>query len=316
MFLRGAIVEACRIGSVSTRPCWSTPSDTAPARWPSASFYTCCSSTGAAPPPDAASSRASLPDSHSSGMSALSSAWQAPAAGDPLADGIVAASFSGSPKRCSPLCLLHISLRSRPRYLWISGYVISALAVALHIGDVITGAPRFHYAAILLITIGFALLTALSILHRTLSAAQAIPWWRKTTRRGHGPVPLRHLLRAFQAKRMTSKHGPAKRLCITREFRSLSLCCCWDYRFLLLDAFIRFLVNGLLAAFAAWGFFEADAKDRTQRPFPQPRRNRYALHRLLSRPEPLRIRSRSAAKISHTRSLSSLASGRHRRAPA
>ena len=33
-----------------------------------------------------------------------------------------------------------------------------------------------------------------------------------------------------------------------------------DYRFLLLDAFIRFLVNGLLAAAAVWISFKADAK--------------------------------------------------------
>ena len=90
-----------------------------------------------------------------------------PVAGDPFADAIVAASFSVL--SLLPAVLLHISLRSRPRYLWISGYVISALAVALHIGDVITGAPRFHYAGILLITIGFALLTALSILQDALS---------------------------------------------------------------------------------------------------------------------------------------------------
>src|SRR5579863_6640347 len=69
--------------------------------------------------------------------------------GDPVADVIVAGSFSVL--SLLPAVLLHISLQSRPRYLWISGYVVSAVAVALHIGDLVTGAPRFHYAAILLV---------------------------------------------------------------------------------------------------------------------------------------------------------------------
>ena len=77
--------------------------------------------------------------------------------GDRTADIIVAGSFSVL--SLLPAVLLHISLRSRPRLLWISGYVVSGAAVALHIGDLVTGAPRFHYAAILLITIGFAGLT-------------------------------------------------------------------------------------------------------------------------------------------------------------
>src|SRR5580693_4051391 len=80
--------------------------------------------------------------------------------GDPLADVIVAGSFSVL--SLLPAVLLHISLRSRPRYLWISGYAVSAIAVVLHVSDLITTAPRFHYAAILLVTIGFAALTAAS----------------------------------------------------------------------------------------------------------------------------------------------------------
>ena len=68
-----------------------------------------------------------------------------------------------------PAVLLHISLRSRPRFLWIGGYAVSAVAVALHIADLVTGAPRFHYAAILLITIGFAVLTTVSVVQDALS---------------------------------------------------------------------------------------------------------------------------------------------------
>ncbi len=188
-----------------------------------------------------------------------------PAAGDPLADAIVAASFSVL--SLLPAVLLHISLRSRPRYLWISGYVISALAVALHIGDVITGAPRFHYAAILLITIGFALLTALSILQDALSGpsdgggkrlAGAMVLFLFAISFAH--FGEAHDIKAWSGEAALHHAGIPLALFVLLQ----------DYRFLLLDAFIRFLVNGLLAAFAAWGFFEADAKiglnDPSRRP--------------------------------------------------
>ena len=178
-----------------------------------------------------------------------------PAAGDPLADAIVAASFSVL--SLLPAVLLHISLRSRPRYLWISGYVISALAVALHISDVITGAPRFHYAAILLITIGFALLTALSILQDALSGprdgggkrlAGAMVLFLFAISFAH--FGEAHDIKAWSGEAALHHAGIPLALFVLLQ----------DYRFLLLDAFIRFLVNGLLAAFAAWAFFEADAK--------------------------------------------------------
>ena len=68
--------------------------------------------------------------------------------GDPVADAIVAASFWVL--SLLPAVLLHISLRSRHIAIWMAGSVVSSVAVALHIGDLVTGAPRFHYAAILL----------------------------------------------------------------------------------------------------------------------------------------------------------------------
>src|SRR5580692_3877261 len=73
--------------------------------------------------------------------------------GDPIADAIVAGSFSVL--SLLPAVLLHISLRPRRPALWVAGYVVSGLAIALHIGDAITAAPRFHYAALLLVTLGF-----------------------------------------------------------------------------------------------------------------------------------------------------------------
>ena len=82
--------------------------------------------------------------------------------GGMAADIIVAASFSVL--SLLPAVLLHISLESHHRTLWISGYVLSLTAVALHVVDLITRAPRFHYAALLLITLGFAWLTVIFVI--------------------------------------------------------------------------------------------------------------------------------------------------------
>ena len=77
-------------------------------------------------------------------------------------DIIVAASFSVL--SLLPAVLLHISLESHHRTLWVSGYVLSLIAVALHVIDLITRAPRFHYAALLLVTLGFAWLTVIFVI--------------------------------------------------------------------------------------------------------------------------------------------------------
>ena len=60
------------------------------------------------------------------------------------------------------------------------------------------------------------------------------------------------------ARRTTLKRGLEKRLCTTPESRWLFSFLLQDYRFLLLDTFIRFLVNGALAAFAIWIAFTAE----------------------------------------------------------
>ena len=178
-----------------------------------------------------------------------------PPTGDRIADIIVAASFSVL--SLLPAVLLHISLRSRPSILWISGYAVSAVAVGLHIGDLVTGAPRFHYAAILLITIGFASLTAASVLQEALSGPHD-----GTGKRLAGAMVLflfaisfahfssAHDIKAWSGEAALHHAGIPLALFVLLQ----------DYRFLLLDAFIRFLVNVLLAALGVWATIAAEAK--------------------------------------------------------
>ena len=178
-----------------------------------------------------------------------------PPTGDRIADIIVAASFSVL--SLLPAVLLHISLRSRPSILWISGYVVSAVAVGLHIGDLVTGAPRFHYAAILLITIGFASLTAASVLQEALSGphdgsgkrlAGAMVLFLFAISFAH--FSSAHDIKAWSGEAALHHAGIPLALFVLLQ----------DYRFLLLDAFIRFLVNVLLAALAVWASIAAEAK--------------------------------------------------------
>ena len=175
--------------------------------------------------------------------------------GDPLADGIVAGSFSVL--SLLPAVLLHISLRSRHRALWMTGYAVSFAAVLLHIGDVVTNAPRFHYAAILLVTIGFGVLTTISVAQETLTGPKD----------GSGPrlagamvlflfaisfvhFESAHDIKAWSGEAALHHAGIPLALFVLLQ----------DYRFLLLDAFIRFLVNVMLAALAVWVAFEAEAR--------------------------------------------------------
>ena len=178
-----------------------------------------------------------------------------PPTGDRIADIIIAASFSVL--SLLPAVLLHISLRSRPSILWISGYAVSAVAVGLHIGDLVTGAPRFHYAAILLITIGFASLTAASVFQEALSGSHD-----GSGKRLAGGMVLflfaisfahfssAHDIKAWSGEAALHHAGIPLALFVLLQ----------DYRFLLLDAFIRFLVNVLLAALAVWATIAAEAK--------------------------------------------------------
>jgi hypothetical protein len=175
--------------------------------------------------------------------------------GDPMADAIVAGSFSVL--SLLPAVLLHISLRSRHSALWLTGYAVSFAAVLLHIGDLITSAPRFHYAAILLVTVGFGALTTISVVQETMTGPKD----------GSGPrlagamvlflfaisfvhFEPAHELKAWSGEAALHHAGIPLALFVLLQ----------DYRFLLLDAFIRFLVNGMLAALAVWVAFQAEAR--------------------------------------------------------
>ena len=167
--------------------------------------------------------------------------------GDALSDAIVAASFSVL--SLLPAVLLQISLAGRRGYLSIAGYVVASLAVLLHIADLITDAPRLHYAAIILITAGFAGLAAI-VLGLELSGRER----SGSGKRLAGAMVLFALAISFVHFRADHEvRGWSGEIALHHAALPLALfVLLQDYRFLLLDAFVRFLANALLAALTVW----------------------------------------------------------------
>jgi two-component system, LytTR family, sensor kinase len=159
-----------------------------------------------------------------------------------VADVIVAASFSVL--SVLPAVLLHISLGSDHRALWRSGYVLSTIAVGLHTFDLLTGAPRFHYAALLLVTVGFACLTIISVLlelrqqNRAAGSRLAAAMGLFLLAISFAHFGSEHPRQAWSGEIALHHAGIPLALLVLLQ----------DYRFLLLDAFLRFIVNASLAA--------------------------------------------------------------------
>ncbi len=167
--------------------------------------------------------------------------------GDAFADAIVAASFSVL--SFLPAVLMHLALGPKRSTLLISGYIVSSLAVVLHFADLITDAPRFHYAAILLITIGFSILAAVA-LGLELGGRSKYGSGKRLA----GSIGLLLLAVSFAHFRVDHDTGGwSGEAALHHAAIPLALfVLLQDYRFLLLDAFVRFLANALLAGATVW----------------------------------------------------------------
>jgi two-component system LytT family sensor kinase len=170
--------------------------------------------------------------------------------GGPAADVIVAASFSVL--SMLPAVLLHIWLASRHRPLWIGGYVLSGAAIALHVGDLITGSSRLHFAALLLVTVGFAVLTMLSIVLEIRNRVEIRNKNGAATSRLAGAMVLFLFAISFAHFGPEQAHQAwSREIALHHAGIPLALfVLLQNYRFLLLDAFLRFVVNATLAAAA------------------------------------------------------------------
>lgn len=150
-----------------------------------------------------------------------------------------------------PALLLDLSLERHSLLLSRAGYTLSALAMLLHASEYWLAIPSMHRTTLLVTAAGFAALTVAGAvvtlrrseeqLTRRAVAAMALVLFSLTFAHYHEQGA--HA--AWQAELLIHHAGIPLSLFVLLQ----------DYRFVLLDAFLRFLTNILLAAaftFAAW----------------------------------------------------------------
>lgn len=159
-----------------------------------------------------------------------------------------AASFSSL--SLLPAVLLHLSLNGKFRAIAATGYLLSAIATALHLSERVLPSTHLHAWALWIITIGFGVLTV-------ISAARVLHEGTET--RGRTSQLLASmclLLFAVSFSHFGAGHPPApwsKELLVHHAGIPVALLILLqDYRFVFLDAFVRFLANALLAAVLAF----------------------------------------------------------------
>jgi two-component system LytT family sensor kinase len=155
-----------------------------------------------------------------------------------------------------PAVLLHVSLGTARPQLVALGYTLSAIAVGMHFWEIRGHGPTLHQAALLLITIGFLLLTLVIAAdgafrgkgERRLSGARiAASMCLALFAMSFLHFGAGHASQAWSSELIVHHAGIPLALFVLLQ----------DYRFVLLDAFVRFLANALLAALLAALVIEA-----------------------------------------------------------
>jgi two-component system, LytTR family, sensor kinase len=139
-----------------------------------------------------------------------------------------------------PAVLLHLSLGSNLRSIVAAGYVLSIAAAAMHVW-------HGRQYALIVIPLGFGLLTAIAV---AILALRNAPRARGETSRILGAMCLFLFAISFAHFRSESPNGGwSSELIIHHAGIPLALfVLLQDYRFVMLDAFVRFLANVFLAA--------------------------------------------------------------------
>jgi two-component system LytT family sensor kinase len=145
-----------------------------------------------------------------------------------------------------PAVLLQLSLDGRARSVSITGYALSAIAVGLHLAELITPDPRLHQAALWVIVLGFGLLAVVAMLITRRASPIA-------NRPGAPRILVSMCLILFAISFVHFSPGHVRyawssEIAFHHAGIPLALyVLLQDYRFLLLDAFIRFLANSVVA---------------------------------------------------------------------
>lgn len=160
------------------------------------------------------------------------------------------AAFSFSVLSLLPAVLLQVSLDGRWPRLAMAGYGLSGAAIVLHWREIYTTGGDLHQEALLLTTVGFLALTAVAVAGAVLNrqpgpgspsriaGSMCLALFAMSFLHfGHG-----HMHQAWSSELVVHHAGIPLALFVLLQ----------DYRFVLLDAFVRFLANALLAAVLTW----------------------------------------------------------------
>jgi hypothetical protein len=171
------------------------------------------------------------------------------------ASGLVVA-ISFSVLSLLPAVLLQLSLGGSQPAVVVGGYVLSAVAVGMHFWEIAGNGAALHQDALLLITVGFLALTAIAV--------TAVAIRRDPLRRSGGARIATAMCLALFAMSFVhfgaghASHAWSSELLVHHAGIPLALfILLQDYRFVLLDAFVRFLANALLAAVLTWLVIQA-----------------------------------------------------------
>jgi hypothetical protein len=157
-----------------------------------------------------------------------------------------------------PAVLFDLCLQDRYRVLARCGYALSAVAILLHIAELFREGARYHGLGLQLITVGFGLLTCFAALGFGFFASLD-QMRRANTSRLVGTMSL--FLLAMSFVHLGGGHAAqvwSRELAFHHAAIPLALLVLMqDYRFVLLDAFLRFLANVFLAALFTLGVAQA-----------------------------------------------------------
>jgi hypothetical protein len=167
---------------------------------------------------------------------------------------LVAISFSAL--SLLPAVLLHLSLGESQPAVVAGGYLLSAVAVGMHFWEIAGNGAALHQVALLLITVGFLALTAIAV--------TGVGMRRDPLRRSGGVrIAVAMCLALFAMSFVHfgaghASHAWSSELLVHHAGIPLALfVLLQDYRFVLLDAFVRFLANAFLAAVLTWLVIQA-----------------------------------------------------------
>jgi two-component system, LytTR family, sensor kinase len=170
-----------------------------------------------------------------------------------------------------PAVLFDLCLRGRFGLLVKLGYGLSAVSIALHLSELAADNPAYHRLGLALITIGYGTFTGIAAAGMFLSRDQNRG---VMTSRLVGTMSLFLLAMSFVHLRSAHLNQVwSRELAFHHAAIPLALLVLLqDYRFVLVDAFVRFLGNVLLAALFTFGgvlAWRADVLPHPETPFTQ-----------------------------------------------